>query len=294
MKKTGLIYILMGFLLVSCYNDENIKGEESQPKYIVEDGDEPVDHFIYQFYQKYDAFILYNYESIDYIWNMSTLLDVKLVKQENKAILNEGVKYMDKVLFKYYTDDFKKRYFPFKILMADSVQVAQSAVWYKDETACAGLSYMGIGKIRSGISEIAPDSLVFLRGKMHATLWGNFLYNNEMIDFPEAYWKISSEYYGTNLKQIDGNSSLKPDQVDTRKYGFWDRDRTRDSGNSYCMAPNRTQDISQFINMITTHTAAEMEALIAPYDRLKDKYYLLINQIKDEYGVDIQAIGNEK
>lgn len=294
MKKTDLIYILLGFLLVSCYKDENIKGEESQPKYKVEDSDEPVDHFIYQFYQNYNAFILYDYERVDYVWNMSTILDVKLVKQENKATLNEGLKYMENILFKYYSDDFKKHYFPFKILMADSVQVAKSATWYKDEPASAGLSFLGIGKIRSGISEISSDSLLFLKGKVNAALWGNFLYNNEMIDFPEAYWKVSSEYYSTNLKLVDGNNTLKPDQVNTKKYGFWDRDRTKDSGNIYCMAPDRTVDISQFIDMITTHTAVEMEALVAPYDRLKDKYHLLINQIKDEYGVDIQAIGNKK
>jgi len=79
-----------------------------------------------------------------------------------------------------------------------------------------------------------------------------------------------------------------------KKYGFWDRDRTADKGTNYCMAPNRTLDISQFIDMVTTHTTAEMEALIAPYDRLKDKYHLLVNQLKEVYGVDIQAIGNDQ
>lgn len=156
------------------------------------------------------------------------------------------------------------------------------------------MSFLGIGRIRNGIGEIPADSLFELRGKVQAAFWANFLYNNEMMDLPEAFWNISEDYYGGNLKLVDGNSGLKPDEIDMKKYGFWDRDRTADNGTNYCMAPNKTLDINQFIDMVTTHTTAEMEALIAPYDRLKDKYHLLVNQLKEVYGVDIQAIGNDQ
>ena len=240
------------------------------------------------------GFILYDYEEVDYRWNMSTVLDVELIKQTDKVTLNEGLAYLDNVLFQYYTDDFKKHYFPFKILLADSVQVLKNGVWYPDEPATAGLSFLGIGRIRNGIGEIPADSLFELRGKVQAAFWANFLYNNEMMDLPEAFWNISEDYYGGNLKLVDGNSGLKPDEIDMKKYGFWDRDRTADNGTNYCMAPNKTLDINQFIDMVTTHTTAEMEALIAPYDRLKDKYHLLVNQLKEVYGVDIQAIGNDQ
>ena len=223
---------------------------------------------------------------------MSTVLDVELIKQTDKVTLNEGLAYLDNVLFQYYTDDFKKHYFPFKILLADSVQVLKNGVWYPDEPATAGLSFLG--RIRNGIGEIPADSLFELRGKVQAAFWANFLYNNEMMDLPEAFWNISEDYYGGNLKLVDGNSGLKPDEIDMKKYGFWDRDRTADNGTNYCMAPNKTLDINQFIDMVTTHTTAEMEALIAPYDRLKDKYHLLVNQLKEVYGVDIQAIGNDQ
>ena len=261
MKTRWLIYILLGVFLSSCYKEENIEGEEDEPKYKVEDSEDPLDHFIYGFYHDYGVFILYDYEEVDYRWNMSTVLDVELIKQTDKVTLNEGLAYLDNVLFQYYTDDFKKHYFPFKILLADSVQVLKNGVWYPDEPATAGLSFLGIGRIRNGIGEIPADSLFELRGKVQAAFWANFLYNNEMMDLPE---------------------------------GFWDRDRTADNGTNYCMAPNKTLDINQFIDMVTTHTTAEMEALIAPYDRLKDKYHLLVNQLKEVYGVDIQAIGNDQ
>lgn len=174
MKIRWLIYILLGVFLSSCYKEENIEGEEDEPKYKVEDSEEPLDHFIYGFYHDYGVFILYDYEEVDYRWNMSTVLDVELIKQTDKVALNEGLAYLDNVLFQYYTDDFKKHYFPFKILLADSVQVFKNGVWYPDEPATAGLSFLGIGRIRNGIGEIPADSLLELRGKVQAAFWANF------------------------------------------------------------------------------------------------------------------------
>ena len=37
MKIRWLIYILLGVFLSSCYKEENIEGEEDEPKYKVED-----------------------------------------------------------------------------------------------------------------------------------------------------------------------------------------------------------------------------------------------------------------
>ena len=42
-------------------------------------------HFIYGFYHDYGVFILYDYEEVDYRWNMSTVLDVELIKQTDKV-----------------------------------------------------------------------------------------------------------------------------------------------------------------------------------------------------------------
>ena len=93
MKTRWLIYILLGVFLSSCYKEENIEGEEDEPKYKVEDSEDPLDHFIYGFYHDYGVFILYDYEEVDYRWNMSTVLDVELIKQTDKVTLNEGLAY---------------------------------------------------------------------------------------------------------------------------------------------------------------------------------------------------------
>lgn len=294
MKNIWIIYILIQLVCASCYQDEDITGEQQMPKYKVEDSSDPADHFIYEFYRNYNSFILYQYEDVDYMWNMSGILPVYLVRQTEPAALNEGIRFMERAFFNYYGDRFKKEYFPFKILMADSVQVVKSGTLYPNEPASAGLSFLSIGNIRAGISEILKDSLIYLRGEINATFWANAMYDNERFQLPEVFWNISGDYYGKNLKNEPENEEIPVLDIDVKKYGFWEQAPDNANPKYYCMAPKETQDIYQFIRMITTHTKAEMEALIAPYSKLKDKYYFLINQLKDVYGVDIQAIGNDQ
>ena len=62
MKTRLLIYLLLGAFLSTRYTEENIEGEEDEPKYKVEDSEDPLDHFIYGFYHDYGVFILYDYE----------------------------------------------------------------------------------------------------------------------------------------------------------------------------------------------------------------------------------------
>ena len=295
MKKQWIVSCFVSILMFSaCYKNEDIKGEEPLPKYSVEDSDDVVDHYIFEFYENYGCFILYDYQENDYIWNMSSLLNVFLVKQTDRDNLEQGIEYLKKVFFDDYSDDFKRKYFPFKILMADSVQITSNGVVYEDEVAESGLSFLALGKIRSGINEISVDSLRSLKGDVQATYWADFLYNNGKLQLSEAFWSISDDYYGVNLKNESGNSSLTPDEIDVKKYGFWDRDRKRDIGTGYCCAPDKTLDIYQFIQMIVTHTTEEIDELMDGYDKLKDKYNLLINHINDEYGFDIRDLSNVK
>ena len=79
MKTRWLIYILLGVFLSSCYKEENIEGEEDEPKYKVEDSEDPLDHFIYGFYHDYGVFILYDYEgsrlSMEYEYRIGCGID---------------------------------------------------------------------------------------------------------------------------------------------------------------------------------------------------------------------------
>ena len=53
-------------------------------------------------------------------------------------------------------------------------------------------------------------------------------------------------------------------------------------------------DVSDFVEMMTTHTEEEMQAEMEGYETLVIKYNILRNAIQDACGVDLQEIGNAK
>lgn len=56
--------------------------------------------------------------------------------------------------------------------------------------------------------------------------------------------------------------------------------------------PKKHDDIISFVKLITTHTAEEMDALLGDFSRLREKYNILIKYVKEDFGVDLQEIGN--
>ncbi len=59
------------------------------------------------------------------------------------------------------------------------------------------------------------------------------------------------------------------------------------------MLPSREGDLADYVRYIVTHSSAEMQALMEGYDTMKIKYNILIKAVKDECGIDLQAIGDK-
>ncbi len=292
MKKIS-IRILILFSLLSCYKKEHVETEPGEPKYKMENGPHELDRYIYEFYRKYKVFMLYEYATLDWRWDMTSYTDNLLVKQRDKEVVMSAIPYVETVVLNPYSDDFKRRYFPFKILLADSVNYKSLTREYKDLPVSGGTSYMAIGHIRRATDTVSPRTLYRRRGDVAAHIMANHLYALEMIDFPKAFFEISDNMHGVNMLELDENKGKPKEEVDIRNYGFWTADERYISGKTYMMSPDKTYDLWQFVHMITTHDVEEMTAYMKPYKKMQLKYSLLTEYFK-KIGVDLQAIGNDK
>ena len=143
MKTRWLIYILLGVFLSSCYKEENIEGEEDEPKYKVEDSEDPLDHFIYGFYHDYGVFILYDYEEVDYRWNMSTVLDVELIKQTDKLSPEKLIDVIEETMAGEHI--FPDKTPSVKLGLADSSELTAKEIEVL-RLVCEGLEYSEIAE----------------------------------------------------------------------------------------------------------------------------------------------------
>lgn len=274
--------------LAACYKTEDIKSEIGEADLIPKDGESKIEKFAYDFYSKYNSIIRYDYDTLDYRWEITDRTRNIYTLQKDKEILGQSIEYINKVFLNFYNDDFKKAYMPAMIFLADSVNRSWEGYIIPDCISFYGRSNIAIGRIREGFSEIEQDSLNTIKGNINADFWGGYLYGNERLNVPSSFFKISEIYYSQNLM-----SDEDPDP-NPKEYGFWDiYNSPSDNIDKERNAPSMQIDVWQFINVITSHTEEEVIQMMKGYPNLKSKYDILTNYIKNEFSIDIQTIGNE-
>ena len=93
----------------SCYHEDALIVPEQPDKYniLTDDPSDPTQHFIYQFYQKYQTVIITNPTEADYKFNFTANNGIKITAPEQKQeIIDEGIEFLQKVLLNLYSDSF--------------------------------------------------------------------------------------------------------------------------------------------------------------------------------------------
>ena len=288
--KTIPMAVMAGLLaasVTSCYKEDPLTPDNDTPKYVIEDSEDPAQHYLYGFWQNTGVYVLSEYDDVDYLWNVNSISNYEITRIE-PGVLGDAVEYLRNVLTEVYGNDFVKKYFPFKILLAGQISDFMSTAEDADDMVCGyGRSYLAIGRLRSDIlSAMTETQTLENLGKIHGVLWGNFIYENNLVTIPESFFTPSQEYYGANLYNVFDD---EPVETMIKHAGMWFYAEPPDY---YAMAPEEAGDVAGFVEMILTHTEEEMRAEMEGYDILLIKYNALIDAVKDACGVDLQALGN--
>ena len=126
MKKLILLICMLAGMS-SCYHEDALIVPEQPDKYniLTDDPSDPTQHFIYQFYQKYQTVIITNPTEADYKFNFTANNGIKITAPEQKQeIIDEGIEFLQKVLLNLYSDSFLKKNLPFSILLSEEVRMA--------------------------------------------------------------------------------------------------------------------------------------------------------------------------
>lgn len=280
--KTILASVVLPAMLTACYKEDPIHSERGEIPYKIEDSDNPALHYIYEYNQKTGVYILTDYTDVDFKWNVTTVVSNNNLTRIEDGVLDDAIEYVKAVLTEVYPEEFAKKYFPLKVLLADNITTRYD----KDALSLAGRSFIAIGQLHKGTIPTDEAELTDIRGTISGTLWGYYIYSNDLMTIPEGFFSPSEKYYGVSFNK----TVYQDDPEYPRKVGFW---RYDPDGVNKWMCPKRELDISDFVQMITTHSAAQMQELMEGYEILRIKYDILIKAVKDNCGVDLQAIGNK-
>lgn len=298
----------------SCYKDDKIDAVKGEPRYVIEDSDDPLDHAIYEIFAATGVYVLYEYEPEDYLWDLGSLYNSSnvLTPQTDREVLLQGVEYLRKVLMDSYPDEFMQKYFPLKIFLAERIDIGTAAATQDVESA-VGREYIAVGRIRDGGIPSTAEELLKAKGDLNAYLWSNVMIKNKLLTLPASFAAVSEKFYGANFGFIKANETgiddyWYPTDAELMEEGFWDVDpyntmntyprvldpETGRPDDRYNIMPKYVNDLNMWIGKITTTTREEIMPLIVGYEKMLLKYNILVNSVKDQLGFDLQEVGANK
>ncbi len=287
MKKNIMMLLTAVLALSACYKEAALDREVHDPAFTIEDSSEPGKHAIYELYKNFGIATFYEYNDVDYKWNMNSYSNYNATRID-PAFLEPAMNYLEDVFFGLYDNSFKKSYMPFKIYLASEL-TSESSDETTDVYATSVRSGMIVGRLREDALPKTPEEYKAAAGELSASLWANYLVQNERLSIPDEFYDVSKDYYGVN------SLSSAVNLQDYMTEGFLDYDHTNslNNGTTYLFLPKAEMDIYQYVQKITTTSSEEMQAFCKKYDKIRIKYNILVNAVKSATGVDLQAIGDQ-
>jgi len=298
MKGIRLMVICVLLLGVNaCSDEDDIHVNVEDSWYNLEDDpSDPVQHYIYQFYKDYQTIIIKDPEVEDYRYNFKRKNNIKVVAPvQEAALLTKGLDMVKDIFIEVYPESFKKKYFPYSIIMADSILFLGMEDQIPSYHSYASSNFVAIAGIRSEMNEYTDRDIREIRGEVNAKFWNDYLSAiKNVFTVPNEFYEVSEEFYG----ETDWGWDIEtPDDIDWHEMGFisYDPGNTSydddpDWGGWWIQAPNKSIDIMQWLEFIFSTTIQEREMLLETYPLMKKKYEILQETMKKYDGFDITKL----
>ena len=245
----------------------------------------------------YRTIIIKDPEVEDYRYNFKKRNNIKIVAPVQEAVLlQKGLDMVKDVFIDIYPDNFKKKYFPYSIIMADSVLFLGMEDQIPSYHAYASTNFVAIAGIRTEMNNYTDSDIREIRGEVNAKFWSDYLAAVKgVFVIPDDFYEVSKKFYGQS--DWDWDVVYTPDDVDWHEMGFISYDPGNTSydddpilGGWWIQAPNKSIDVSQWLEFVFRVTPGERDMLLEKYPLMKKKYRILQEAIKGCDGFDISNL----
>lgn len=267
--------LLASFLMVftACRKEKILTPSVDVPGYTLPQGNHSYDDSIVKFYQKYNCYILYRFTHADFAYNYTTMRPDSAFSA-NPAYIGNALRFFYDQLVTLYPESFLKKTLPFKVLLASYIGTASK----RDTTGFAStISALTIGWADSTLVNKTPAEIKKLRGFLHR-FYMERAYRVKSVDIPQAFIRLAPYEYN-----------------EVQPYNKYAKGVI---GNMYGADMSVVSDFLDYIEAITSHSKAELEAtLLSPAvdtkGLIRRKYEIVVNYFTNNFDTNLQAVGEK-
>lgn len=298
-----ILSLALTLMTSSCHREKPVYSELGKPKYEIKDGKDYISHTIYDIYKKCGVQIIYRFDPEDALWDLGrftttlqkpryTVIDPE--QEEDRQMLERSIRHLQEHFFSAYDDNFKSRYFPLRIFLADTIGTYKNsnnrfATGYRDHMA---INLYRDGEVlkykqnngRNTSYKTLQEYRQALIPSLHSQLW-EFVFQYRIAP-PERFLFYSQDMYGENIGRKDDPN------YDIRMSGFWDYDEFNSGAKWYRAYKSPSLDIADYIYRMTSMSEKQIKEAMGAYQIMHDKYDALREHIQSLTGFDIQTIGD--
>ena len=202
MKK--FIYLISCLLLVGVCSCGEDALTPSEPMGFGEfpQGNASYDREIVEFYDKYGVQVLYRFGETDFRWNITEYIPYYAVEAETSSI-GEGWNFLKENCLSIWSDDFLRKYMPYRILLASEIYSLKDTYRYDDEgnkiyqkipkKAMYGLNHLTFGAVNSRLSSLSVEEKKELIGEVAFAIAG-YAASKGKIEVPEKFQTYHDDY----------------------------------------------------------------------------------------------------
>ena len=277
------IFIILSLILImsSCYKEDPIVVAPEQPRIDLSDNpNDPVQHYIYTLYNKYDMLLITDPKVVDYKFNFKEYNRIIVTPpSQDPAVLIPAVEFLKKNFFDGYSDDFIKKYFPFNVILAKNITNSNGE---GDYVCFASTNFVAISHITDDFGSTSEEELLKMRGQVNGAFLGSLSTTRGLLVIPEEFDQISKKYGNTLWTEPEDNSplyeegftSFDPEMIDWGMYAF----------------PSTTDDDRKFwLEWICMTPMSEIQSICASYPKMQQKFDILSAALK-KIGLDVNDL----
>ena len=283
MKRIYFFGILLSVLAyVSCAQEDDLHEVDSLPQdYVLPQGGSSADDRIVKCYEQWGTYILYDYTELDYLYGFNVYSVPPAYEMPDVDYVDEMMDLLELTWFDFYPTEFHKKNMPYVILLTSTMETGI----YNLYSYMVKPTHFFIKGCSNSLDTMTLKGKRGFKNEVQVELWESW-YNNGKIEVPDEFFKVSD--YSTASSEDPTSDNY------ARKRGFLYYESQMYEWSAY-IGPYgsgfENTDLLTYLHDMLRHSEEEWEENLK-YPLVKQKYDILRNYIIEEYGIDLQKIGN--
>lgn len=304
LKYIVAILLLATTLLFSCEKEAALTATDLVEKYPITQGNSEADLFRFNFFNRYQSKILFEFDKMEYWYtasgNANDSVDyfIKITAPDKQK---RALEFMNAQWLSFYPQEFKRKTLPQYILAVDRLYDYPSTSITATPNSTRNFKTNGFNNIMvttmgDRFDALTDNDKITLRNDINFGYLYNWIYLRNKLFFPKEFYDVSLLKYGVSPR--DPAVIVANNYDDYLNNGFMPPVVATYPGTGSSISTSRYQsqdeDVAQFLRLLIQKDDAFVNTLInnplAP--KVKQKYLILLNFFTSK-GINIRDINTK-